>query len=75
MVQTERSETSAYKIQTPENDPQDSIQHLERGECLKWRNKYYNIQANKIPVCVCVCVSVCLCVWVCVCVCVCNDFN
>ena len=35
--QTERSETSAYKIQTPENYPEESIQHLEHGESLKSR--------------------------------------
>jgi hypothetical protein len=37
MEQTERSETSAYKIQTPENDPEESIQHSEQGESLKSR--------------------------------------
>jgi len=31
------SETSAYKIQTPENYPEESIQHLEHGEGLKSR--------------------------------------
>jgi len=28
MEQTECSETSAYKIQTPENHPKESIQHI-----------------------------------------------
>ena len=28
-------ETSAYKIQTPGNYPEESIQHLEHGESLK----------------------------------------
>jgi len=31
---TECSETSAYKIQTPGNYPEESIQHSEHGECL-----------------------------------------
>ena len=35
--QTECSETSAYKIQTTENYPEESIQHLEHGESLKSR--------------------------------------
>jgi hypothetical protein len=29
------SETSAYKIQTPGNYPEENIQHLEHGESLK----------------------------------------
>jgi hypothetical protein len=37
MEQTECSETSAYKIQTPGNFPKESIQHLEYGENLKSR--------------------------------------
>jgi len=28
-------ETSAYKIQTPENYPEENIQHSEQGESLK----------------------------------------
>ena len=32
---TECSETSAYKIQTPGNYPEESIQHSEQGESLK----------------------------------------
>jgi hypothetical protein len=35
MEQTECSETSAYKIQTPRNYPEKSIQHSEHGESLK----------------------------------------
>jgi len=31
------SETSAYKIQTPGNHPEESIQHAEHGESLKSR--------------------------------------
>jgi len=37
MEQTECSETSAYKFQTPGNYPEESIQHSEHGECLKSR--------------------------------------
>jgi hypothetical protein len=37
MEQTECSETSVYKIQTPENYPEESIQHPEHGESLKSR--------------------------------------
>jgi hypothetical protein len=35
--ETECSETSAYKIQTPGNYPEESIQHSEHGESLKSR--------------------------------------
>ena len=35
--QTECSETSAYKIQTPGNYPEESTQHSEHGESLKSR--------------------------------------
>jgi hypothetical protein len=38
MEQTECSETSAYKIQTPGNYPEESIQHSEQGEILKKKN-------------------------------------
>jgi hypothetical protein len=34
---TECSETSAYKIKTPGNYPEESIQHREHGESLKSR--------------------------------------
>jgi len=37
MEETECSETWAYKLQTPENYPEESIQHSERGESLKSR--------------------------------------
>jgi len=37
MEQTECSETSAYKIQTPGNYPKENIQHTEHGESLKSR--------------------------------------
>jgi hypothetical protein len=35
MEQAECSETSAYKIQTPGNYPEESIQHSQHGESLK----------------------------------------
>jgi hypothetical protein len=35
MEQIEYSETSAYKIQTPGNYPEENIQHREKGESLK----------------------------------------
>jgi len=35
MEQTDCSETSAYKIQTPGNYPEGNIQHTEHGEILK----------------------------------------
>jgi len=37
MEETEWSETSAYKIQTSGNYPEESIQHSEHGESLKSR--------------------------------------
>ena len=37
MEQTECSETSAYKIQTPGNYPEENIQHTEHGVSLKSR--------------------------------------
>jgi len=37
MERTECSETSAYKIQTPGNYPEENIQHTERGGSLKSR--------------------------------------
>jgi len=38
MERTECSETSAYKIHTPGNYPEENIQHTEHGESLKSRN-------------------------------------
>jgi hypothetical protein len=38
MEQTECSETSAYKIQTPGNHPEENIQHTEHGEV--WNQKH-----------------------------------
>jgi len=37
MEQTDCSEMSAYKFQTPANYPEESIQHSEHGESLKSR--------------------------------------
>ena len=37
MEQIECSETSSHKIQTPGNNPEESIQHLEHGESFKSR--------------------------------------
>jgi len=42
MEQTECSETSAYKIQTPGNYPEENIQHTEHGENLKSRIYLYS---------------------------------
>jgi hypothetical protein len=35
MEQTQCSETLAYKLQTPVNQPEESMQHSEHGESLK----------------------------------------
>jgi hypothetical protein len=40
MEQTECSETLAYKIHTPGNYPEESIQHSEHGKSLKSRIAY-----------------------------------
>jgi hypothetical protein len=39
--QAECSETSAYKIQTPGNYPEESIQHTEHGKSVKSRTFNY----------------------------------
>ena len=52
MEQTECSETSAYKIQTPGNYPEENIQHTEHGESLKSRinrSGYTNVYAKGRP--------------------------
>ena len=46
MEQTECSETSAYKIQTPGNYPEESIQHSEHGASLK--SRMFNIVSKII---------------------------
>jgi len=48
MEQTECSETLAYKIQTPGNYPEESIQHSGHGESLKSR-KHCTPQVKKFP--------------------------
>jgi hypothetical protein len=57
MEQTECSETSAYKIQTPGNYPEENIQHLylcSEGTCSKTRPGYklfgHNIYSSLQPV-------------------------
>jgi hypothetical protein len=47
--QTECSETSAYKIQTPGNYPEENIQHTEHGESLKSRNIKLLLNAKYLP--------------------------
>ena len=54
MEQTEYFETSAYKIQTPGNYAEESIQQSEQGESLKSRRhpvvfNTLNVQLN--PIC------------------------
>jgi hypothetical protein len=39
MEQTECSETLAFKLQMPGNNPEESIQHSKQGESLKSRKK------------------------------------
>ena len=60
MEQTERSETSAYKIHTPGNYPEESIQHSAHGKSLKWRicmtlfckwATYLHLQRNAMLLC------------------------
>jgi len=41
MEETDCSETSAHKTQTPGNYPEESIQHSEHGESLKSRIYIY----------------------------------
>jgi len=49
LEQTECSEMSAYKIQTPWNYPEEGIQHSEHGESLKSRTTF-NTAHNPEPV-------------------------
>jgi hypothetical protein len=49
MEQTECSETSAYKIQTPGNYPEENIQHTEHSESLKSRMYYIFCGLNFTP--------------------------
>jgi hypothetical protein len=47
MEQTECSETSVYKLQTPGNYPEENTQHSEHGESLKSRMKELTGTAEK----------------------------
>ena len=47
---TECSETSAYKIQTPGNYPEESVQHLEHGESLKSRSLPVNLRTTRFHI-------------------------
>jgi len=47
MEQKECSETSAHKLQTPGNYPEESIQHSERGESLKSRRSIKLLQVSE----------------------------
>jgi hypothetical protein len=51
MEQTECSETSAYKIQTPGNYPEKNIQHTEHGESLKSRISYLFHSRKNLQTC------------------------
>jgi len=46
MEETECSETSAYKIQTPANYPEEIIQHSEHGESLISGILYLLVESN-----------------------------
>ena len=46
----ECSETSAYKIQTPGNYPEESIRHSEHGESLKLRTCVRNLNYAEFSV-------------------------
>jgi hypothetical protein len=47
MEQTECSETSAYKIQTPGNYPEESIQHLQSNFKISTKSMY-KIQVARV---------------------------
>jgi hypothetical protein len=49
MEQIECSETSAYKIQTPENHPEENIQQTETSFVFKQRN-YTQADVSRITV-------------------------
>jgi hypothetical protein len=44
MEQAKRSETVAFKLQTPWNHPEERIQHSEQGEILISRVIYFDIR-------------------------------
>jgi len=47
---TECSETSTYKIQTPGNYPEESIEHSEHGDSLKSRIHVKNLNFAELNV-------------------------
>jgi hypothetical protein len=47
MERTECSETSAYKIKTPGNYQEESVQHSEEEEILKSQNLYESLAATQ----------------------------
>jgi hypothetical protein len=55
MEQIECSETSAYKIQTPGNHPEENIQHTEHGESLKSTSGFFSFLrinwSENVPCC------------------------
>jgi len=50
MEKTQCSKMSAYKVQTPGNYPEESIQNTERGESLKSTNYrcFFSVQIKKL---------------------------
>jgi hypothetical protein len=50
MEQTECSETSAYKIQTPGNCREESLQHSEHGKSLKQGTQFLLTDKTKFLV-------------------------
>jgi hypothetical protein len=49
LKQIECSETSAYKIQTPGNYPEENIQHTEHGEKFEIKNTRSMLVSNGTP--------------------------
>jgi hypothetical protein len=49
MEQTECSETSAYKIQTPGNYPEENIKHSQHGESLKSKMLINLLEPSGVP--------------------------
>jgi len=48
MEHTECSETSAYKLQTPGNYPEERLQHSEHGESLKSRRRTHFMENMRL---------------------------
>ena len=76
MEQTVCTETSTYKIQTPGNYPEGSIQHSEHGESLKSRllllilnsvlNSAHDLSSCNVlnrPTCIHACIRTLMCLW------------